>query len=105
MSIVSALVPAEATLPALQVIAAHAMTIVRPLLGLGLLAAVLVAFKPLLVGLLRASLLVIKPRQTSEQRSARERLQSLLTINRVARDVELAHPALASELRALAARS
>lgn len=98
MSIVSALIPAEA-------IAANAFAVARPLIGLGLLAAVLVFFKPMLSGLLRAALLVIKPNVTAEQRIERERTKGLWLINRVATDVEIAHPGLASELRAIAARS
>lgn len=104
MSIVSTLIPFE-------IFAANAMAVARPLLGLSMLAAVLVFFKPLLVGILRASLLVLKPRQLDEQQSvqeqaaqAQDRLKSALEINRIARDVERAHPSLAFELRAIAAR-
>jgi hypothetical protein len=97
MSIVSALIPAEAVL-------ANAMNVARPLIGLGVLAAVLVFFKPLLVGMLRAMLLMIKPAESREQRSAREIFEGVLMVNRMARDVEAAHPALAAELRAIGAR-
>lgn len=98
MSIVSALIPAEAAL-------ASTMAVARPLIGLGLLAAVLVFFKPLLAGMLRAALLALKPRESHQQRSARKILEGVLMINRMARDVEVAHPALAAELRAIAARA
>lgn len=105
MSILSVAFPAEAALPALQVFAANAVSMVRPLVGLSILAALLVVFKPLLIGLLRAALLVIKPRRSLEERSARRMLESVLMLHRVARDVEYTHPSLASELRAIAARN
>lgn len=105
MSILSIAFPAEAAFPAFQAIAANALSIARPLVGLGLLAALLVVFKPLLVGLLRAALLVFKPRQSLEQRSARRMVQSVLAMQSMARDVEQTHPSLASELRAIASRN
>lgn len=105
MSILTIAFPAEAALPALQAFAANAMNIARPLLGIGVLAAVLVVFKPLLLGLLRAALLVVKPRRTLEERSARRMLESVLMLNRMARDLDRTHPSLASELRSIASRS
>lgn len=105
MSILSIAFPAEAALPALQAFGANAVGIARPLLGLGILAALLVVFKPLLVGLLRAALLVIKPRKSLEERSSRRMLQSVLMMHRMARDVEGAHPGLAAELRSIASRN
>lgn len=97
MSLVSALIPAEA-------VVANTLAVARPLIGLGLLAAVLVFFKPLLVGMLRAALLVIKPAQTRAQRSAREIFAGVSLVRRMARDVEATQPGLAAELRAIAAR-
>jgi hypothetical protein len=105
MSILTIAFPAEAALPAFQVVAANAMSIARPLLGLGVLAALLVVFKPLLVGLLRAALLVIKPRKSLEERSARSIMRSVLMINSMARDLEGTHPSLANELRSIASRN
>lgn len=104
MSILSIAFPAEAALPALQAFAGTAVGAMRPMIGLGLLAAVLVVFKPLLVGLLRAALLVIKPRRTLEQRSERRTLQSILMINRMARELDNTQPGLAAELRSIASR-
>jgi hypothetical protein len=104
MSVLTIAFPAEAALPALQAFAGSAFAAVRPFLSLGVMAALLLAFKPLLMGLLRAALLVIKPRQTLEQRSGRRTLQSILLLNRLARDLDGAQPSLANELRALASR-
>lgn len=105
MSILTIAFPAEAALPALQAFAANAVSIARPLLGLGILAALLVVFKPLLVGLLRAALLVVKPRKSLEERTSRHMLRSVLMMHRVARDVERNHPSLAAELRSIASRN
>lgn len=95
MSLASALIPAEAAI-------ASGLAVARPLLGLGLLAAVLVFFKPLLAGMLRAALLAFQPRTADEQ--ARRRLDDVTTLYRMARESESIHPALAAELRAIAAR-
>ncbi|HEY0848187.1 MAG TPA: hypothetical protein VGE12_22660 [Noviherbaspirillum sp.] len=105
MSILSIAFPAEAALPAFQAFAANAVSVARPLLGLGVLAAVLLAFKPLLVGLLRAALLVVKPRRSLEERAARRTLQSVLMLNRMARDLDATQPGLANELRSIASRN
>jgi len=104
MSFASILPPLEAALPAAQFVAGTAVSYARPLLGIGMLAALLMIFKPLLIGVLRAALLVVKPRQSLEERTSRRTLQSVLMLNHMARDVEISDPALASELRALAAR-
>jgi hypothetical protein len=105
MSILAIAFPAEAALPALQAVAGNILSLARPALGLGVLAAVLVTFKPLLVGLLRAALLVVKPRRSLQERSERRILQSVLMINRLAREYETTQPSLAAELRSIAARS
>jgi hypothetical protein len=104
MSLLTIAFPAEAALPALQAFAGNFVSLVRPMVGLSVLAAVLLAFRPLLIGLLRAGLLILKPRQTLEQRSARSVLRSIIMLNGMARDLDGAHPSLANELRALASR-
>lgn len=105
MSILTLAFPAEAALPAFQAFAANALSIARPLLGIGVLAAVLLVFKPLLVGVLRAALLLVKPRRSLEERSARSMLESVLMLNRMARDLDHTHPGLANELRSIASRN
>lgn len=98
MSVLSIAFPIEA-------IAANALAIARPLLGLGILAALMVVFKPLLVGMLRAALLVIRPRKSLEERSARSVMESVLMLNRMARDFDRTQPGLANELRSIASRN
>ncbi|MGE5652576.1 hypothetical protein [Noviherbaspirillum sp. UKPF54] len=104
MSILTIAFPAQAALPVAEAFAGTAISMARPLLGFSVLAALFVMFKPLLVGLLRAALLVVKPRRTLEERTARRTMQGVLMLNRLARDYEGTQPALAAELRAIAAR-
>ena len=104
MSFLTLAFPIQAAIPAAQTFAGTAVSVARPLLGFGALAAVLVMFKPLLVGLLRAALLVLKPRRSLEERASRRTLQSVLMLNRMARDVENLQPSLAAELRYFASR-
>ena len=104
MSILTIAFPIQAALPAAEAIAGTAVSMARPLLGFSVLAAVLVMFKPLLVGLLRAALLVVKPRRSLEERQARRTMKGIMMLNRMAREYDVTQPGLANELRAIAAR-
>jgi hypothetical protein len=104
MSFLTVAFPIQAVLPAAQTFAGSAISVARPLLGLSALAAVLVMFKPLLVGLLRAALLVLKPRRSLEERATRRTLESAMMLNRMARELETSQPSLAAELRFMASR-
>ena len=76
----------------------------RPLLGLSALVTLLLIFKPLVLGLMRAAWLTIKPRQSLEQRNSRRKLLGVLMLNRMAKEYENSQPNLAAELRLLAGR-
>ncbi|MFT5588539.1 MAG: hypothetical protein ACI9ZF_000704 [Bradyrhizobium sp.] len=104
MSILAIAFPAQSAIPVAQVITGSIIASARPLLGLGILVTFVLIFKPLLLGLLRASFLALKPRQSLEQRSIRSHLRSMLILNRMARDLEISQPNMASELRAVASR-
>jgi hypothetical protein len=104
MSIFTIALPVQAILPAFQGAAGVSGSILRPMLGLGMLAIAMVFFKPLLTGLLRAALLVLKPRESREDRSVRRTMESVLMLNRMARDMDSIQPSFAAELRAIAAR-
>lgn len=97
-------IPATSTLPVAQAAFATVVAAIRPLLGLGILATMLVVFKPLLAGMLRAALLLVHPRQNREQKEAARNLRNALTISRFAREFDESAPGMAAELRALAAR-
>lgn len=103
MSFLNIAFPATSALPVAQVAVSTVIGAARPLLGLGILATMLLVFKPLLVGMLRAALLVIHPRQSREQKSALRNLRSMLVIRRTANDLDCSSPSMAAELRALAA--
>ena len=76
----------------------------RPLVGLGALATFFVMFKPMLLGVFQAIRLVFNPRLTLEERNSRRKLQGVLMLNRMARDIEQFEPSQAAELRQLASR-
>lgn len=96
--------PAEAAGPLAETLALMAIRVTRPLLGLGATAGLLMLFKPLLIGVLKAALLVLRPRRSLAQRSAQQQLHDALLLNCLARQVEASQPNQAAELRALAAR-
>lgn len=105
MSFLNIAFPATSALPLAQVAVSSVIAAARPLLGLGILVTMLVVFKPLLIGMLRAALLLVSPRQTREQKSALRNLRSMLAIRRAANDMDCSSPSMAAELRALAARA
>lgn len=104
MSILTIAFPVQAAVPVAQAFVGTAAGVARPLLGFGMLAALLVMFKPLLVGTLRAALLVLKPRRSLNERAERRTLQGILMLNRMARDFDQTQPNLAAELRSIASR-
>jgi len=105
MSLLSiAVLPIQDLIPATEALAGTAASAARPLLGLGALAAFVMVFKPLLLGLLRAALLLVKPRRSMAERIAQDRLAGVLTMQRMARDIEASEPNLAAELRSIAGR-
>lgn len=104
MSILSIAFPASVAVPAAEAFVAIAATLARPLLGLSVVAVLAFIFKPLLIGLLRAALLVLKPRLSVEERELRRARKGALMLNRMARDLNDTQPGLAAELRWLASR-
>jgi hypothetical protein len=104
MSIFAIAFPAEAAVPVAQAFVSAAAGAIRPLLGLGLFATVLMLFRPLLTGMLRAALLMISPRKSFKARTEEVNLNSVKKLHRMARDCERFEPSLAAELRHLAAR-
>jgi hypothetical protein len=104
MSFLDLAFPAVSALPTAQVALSTIAGAARPLLGLGILATVFIVFKPLIVGMLRAALLLLQPKLTREQKTASRNLRNLLTIRRISNDFDSTSPSMAAELRALAAR-
>jgi len=96
--------PATSALPVAEFAITTFIASARSLLGMGFLVAMLVVFKPLLTGVLRAAKLFVFPNKTREQKSALRNLRNMLTVRRIANDLDRSSPNMAAELRALAAR-
>lgn len=91
MSVLLLAFPVQAALPAAQAFSGTIISMARrSLLGLSTLA-----------GLLQ----VIKPRRSAQEYPARPSVESVLLLNRMARELDTMQPDLAAELRLLAARS
>ncbi|MET3118612.1 hypothetical protein AAKU64_002845 [Undibacterium sp. GrIS 1.8] len=97
--------PVTSAIPVAQMAISTVVGAARPLLGLGILATMAIVFKPMLVGMLRAALLVLKPKLTREEKTAKRNLRNVMTIHRIASDFDSSSPNLAAELRAMAGRS
>ena len=107
MSFAQIVTPVQFSLAALRPTFAAlgvAVLVLRPLIGLGLVAAILWLFKPLLRGLARAAYMVVRPRVSSDFRNQRRTMRETLTLNRMARELDTQQPGVAAELRMLAAR-
>jgi hypothetical protein len=94
--------PVQAIMPVAQVAAATAINVTPPLFGLGILVTVLMMFKLLLTGLLRALLNIFKPSYSLEERTSPEHTKML---NRMASELETSQPGTATELRLLVFRN
>lgn len=68
-------------------------------------AALLLVFKPLLLGMMKASMLLIKPRLNKEQRLERRQMRDAMMLTRMLNAMDGAGPSHAAELRALASRA
>ncbi|MBC7499392.1 MAG: hypothetical protein H7315_02685 [Herminiimonas sp.] len=104
MSFLSTAFPFQLAMPLVHTVAGDVSALLPTLLGLGLFLALSVVFKPLLVGLLRAALLVLQPRLSLEERGARRTLRGVVLLTRMARDLDCSQPGLAAEMRVLAGR-
>jgi hypothetical protein len=96
--------PVQSLVPAMQSFTSTAVLYSRPLLCLVILMMLLTIFRPMVVGVFQAIRLVFSPRLTLEERNGRRILQGVLTLNRMARDLESSEPSQAAELRQLASR-
>jgi hypothetical protein len=67
------------------------------------LAALLLVFRPLLAGMLRAVVLLVRPRLTREERAARAHMRDMRVLQNMINSSS--GPSHAAELRAIAARA
>ncbi|AKZ65049.1 hypothetical protein F506_22455 [Herbaspirillum hiltneri N3] len=104
MSVLAIAFPVEAAVPVAQSLIGAGIALTRPLLGLGALVTLLMVFKPLLAGIMRAVVAFFVPRKSFEQRVAAHRFSGVRMLNRMANDYSGSQPNFAAELRNLAAR-
>jgi hypothetical protein len=79
------------------------LPLIGALTGVVALAVLIILFKPLLLGLARAALLVLTPRRTKEQLAARRQMRDSQLLQRMIN--ASSGPSHAAELRALSSRS
>jgi hypothetical protein len=96
--------PIESALPGVEGVLSNAAALMRPAIGIGAAVTAGMLFRPLLVGLWQTLVIIVKPRETLEQRIGRDRYKSALLLNRLADENSLHQPNLASELRNFASR-
>ena len=104
MSFLTTAFPVASALPVSQIAISAFAGAARPLLGLGILATMLLVFKPMLSGMLRAAVLLISPKKSREEKTGLRNLRNMLTIRRIANELDGTSPNMAAELRAMAAR-
>jgi len=104
MSFLTLAFPVETAIPVAQTLIATASAYVRPALGLGALVTLLMVFKPLLVGVMQALMVLVKPRKSLEQRILAHRFSGKRMLNRMANEYSATQPNFAAELRTMAAR-
>ena len=95
MSIATNLFQATAGLPVLP--------LVQGALGMSTLAGLIMFFKPLLTGIARALVLMVRPRLSKEERAARNQMRNAQLFKRMINASQ--DPSQAAELRALASRA
>ncbi|MFB9246028.1 hypothetical protein IV454_08040 [Massilia antarctica] len=91
----------------LQTTGATAFSLLPLVRGVGLvlaIAAVALFFKPLLGGIFRALVLVVKPRLSKDQQAARRNMRNAKVLQRMTNSSS-GNASLTAELRAMAARS
>ena len=104
MSFLTLAFPVEAAIPVAQTMIGAASTYLRPALGLGALVTLVMVFKPLLLGVAQAVVVMVKPRKSLEQRILAHRFSGKRMLNRMANDYSTTQPNFAAELRTMAAR-
>jgi hypothetical protein len=72
-------------------------------LASGAVCALLVVFKPLLTGLVRAAMLVVKPKLSKEEVLQRRQMRDAMLLKRMLNSME-GEPSHVAELRAIASR-
>lgn len=80
MSVLAIAFPAEAAVPVAQAF----ISVAFPLIGIGVFAVLLMFFKPLIAGILRAARFVITPRKSLKERKEARNAEGVSTLNQIA---------------------
>jgi len=104
MSFLTVAFPAEAAFPFTQAVIGLIGAYVRPALGLGALMTFLMVFKPLILGVAQAAVLLVKPRKSLEQRLQAHKFNGKRMLDSLANEYSLTQPNFAAELRSMAGR-
>ncbi|MES2129905.1 MAG: hypothetical protein V4463_21735 [Pseudomonadota bacterium] len=80
----------------------HPVRLIESMVGLVALVAVLALFKPLLLGIVRATVLLVKPHQSKAEKAARRQMREAAMFQDMI--ASASSPSDAAELRAFAAR-
>ena len=104
MSLLTFAYPLQTALPVVRTFAGSLAGAARPLFGLGVFVTLLMLFKPLVAGVLRATLMVLTPRPASDRVARRAQLRDTQMLHRMARELDSSQPNLAAELRGFASR-
>lgn len=96
--------PVQVAFPVLRNVGMTALGMIRPFFSLGMLIAMIMLFKPMIVGVARAAVVIVKPRESVAVRRGNSHLRSVRMLNRMARDMDASQPNVAAELRSFAAR-
>lgn len=104
MSLFALAGPAQIALPILRTAGFIAIGTLRSLLTAGILFAIALFFKPLIVGVAQAIVLLVKPRVSYAARRNNQRVTGIKLLNRMARDLDASQPNVAAELRSFASR-
>ena len=86
MSVLAIAFPVEAAVPVAQSLIGATVALMRPLLGLGVLVTLLMVFKPLVMGIVRAAVVLVVPRKSLEQRVRQHRFNGVKMVNRMAKE-------------------
>lgn len=106
MTFLSIALPTQAAVSVAQTLAST----IRPLfgiavvLGLSVVTMLLMVFRPLMIGIWHAAVLVVKPRLSIEERVSRRKMRGVLMLNRMANEFDASQPNFAAELRNFASR-
>lgn len=105
MSLFALAGPAQVAFPLLRGAGVVALGMIRPLFSLSIFFAAAMLFRPLIVGVARAAVLLFKPRESFAVRRNNSHRREAAMLNRMARDMDASQPNVAAELRSFAARN